>query len=191
MDRRQGAVTPRGDGRWKRGILRKPRHFSPCTSDHLPPSQTWHLPPASTQPALQGIPRCDRSAGTSSPKPPPSSGASSCLAPAHANTHADPGPFLEIVSPCLQAAIAHNTSNTRGPTSLPSRQHPAACYLNLGSQLEKRRALSIAFPGQTVTKITSLSAGQRSQRALKIRQAGKHQEAGETLSSQVQVHTDL
>lgn len=124
MDRRQGAITPRGDGRWRGVVLRNPRYFSPCTPNHLslPPSQLLCLP-ARIEPArfAEG-PSPWQIGGYKQPKASPSPGMSGSLPHAHANTHTEPGPFPEIVShPHLQAAIDDDTSNARGLTSPPQQ----------------------------------------------------------------------
>lgn len=114
-------------GGWKRGGQRKPRHFSPCTSGHLPAT--------ASSPWFDSVLFAEdpTSSTGKQPKGSPISHASSSLPADCANSHVDPGLFLELSFPVFKLLLPQTPQPPQGLTLPPSRQLTASCYLNLGN----------------------------------------------------------
>lgn len=131
MGRRNGAVIPQGEQGSGRGVAKGNQGIS--APAHLVTSQPLHLPPGLTQSSLQRIPPPQQAARYKQPKGSPISHASSSLPADCANSHVDPGLFLELSFPVFKLLLPPTPQPPQGLTLPPSRQLTDSCYLNLGN----------------------------------------------------------
>lgn len=174
---------PQSEWEVEEGWLEETKAFQPL---HIW-SPLCHPPSHCIFPLVQLSPLCRASHLTpqqvgeyKQPKGSPISYASISLPPDCANSHADPDLFLELSLPVFKLSLL--TPQT--PRYNPAPQQAAYSLMLLKSRQPTQNVAGPLhhLPRVNSDKITSLTAGQRGQRSLKIHQQESSRRSGKTLS---------